>query len=117
MTTQGQGSIPSGVFNGAMSGTNTIYSQIIDVSRMDNIGLEINWTGTPTGTISINVSDSGINFYPLTSFNNTLPQPAGSAGGYPVTLTMLPFKYLMLKYINISGTGVLNVYGQVKDLN
>lgn len=115
--TQSQGSIPSGVINGVMTGTNTIYSQIVDVSRMDNIGLEVNWTGTPAGTLTIDVSISGINFYPLSSYNNTLPQPAGSAGGYPLTLTLLPYKYFMLKYINASGTGVLNVYGQLKDLN
>src|SRR5580693_1854551 len=66
LTTQGQGSLPSGQLNGAMAGTNTIYTQIVDVSRMDNIGLELTWTGTPTGTISILASNSVINFSALT---------------------------------------------------
>ena len=110
------GSVPSGTLAGTMSSTNTIYSQIIDISRMDNQGLEVVWTGTPTGTFSVMVSNSGINFFALT-FNPALAQPAGSASGYAVNLNQLPFKYMMLKYVNASGSGVLKVYGQIKDLN
>jgi hypothetical protein len=116
LKTQAQGSVPSGVIAGTMSGTNTIYSQILDISRMDNQGLEVTWTGTPAGTFSVMVSNSGINFYALT-FNPVLTQPAGSAGGYAIDLNQLPFKYVMLQYTNISGTGTLTVYGQQKDLN
>lgn len=114
--TVGQGSVPSGVRNGTMSGTNTIYTQIIDVSRIDNMGLEVTWTGNPVGTITVNVSNSGISFYDLT-FDPALAQPSGSAGGYAINLNQLPFKYVMLKYVNTSGSGVLTVYGQIKDLN
>jgi hypothetical protein len=83
---------------------------------MDNTGLEVTWTGTPTGTLSVMVSCSGINFYALT-FNPVLTQPSGSAGGYAINLNQLPFKWLMLQYVNSSGSGVLTVYGQNKDLN
>ena len=116
INSQSQGSPPSGLLNGVMSGTNTIYTQIVDVSRMDNAGLEVTWTGSPVGTFQVMVSNSGINFYALT-FNPALAQPAGSAGGYAVDLNQLPFKYFMLQYTNTSGSGVLNVYAQVKDLN
>ena len=111
-----QGSAPSGLLNGVMSSTNTIYTQIIDISRIDNMGLEITWTGTPTGTLSVMVSNSGINFYALT-FNPALTQPAGSAGGYAIDLNQLPFKYVMLQYTNSSGSGTISTYGQIKDLN
>lgn len=110
------GSIASGIINGVMASTNTIYSQIIDLSKMDNIGLEVAWSGTPTGTFSIMVSNSGKNFNALT-FNPVLAQPAGAAGGMAVDINQLPFKYLMLQYVNVSGSGILNVYGQNKDLN
>jgi hypothetical protein len=110
------GSAPSGILSGAMASTNIIYSQIIDVSRMDNIGLEVTWTGTPTGTFEVDVSCSGINFYALT-FSPILAQPAGSAGGYYVNLAAAGFRYLLLKYTNTSGSGSLTVYGQQKDLN
>lgn len=110
------GSIPSGVVNGVMASTNTIYSQIIDLSKMDNIGLEVTYTGTPTGTFSVMVSNSGVNFYALT-FNPALTQPSGGAGGYAINLNQLPFKYMFLQYVNSSGSGVLTVYGQNKDIN
>ncbi len=110
------GSVPSGTVAGTMSSTNTIYSNIIDVSRIDNIGLEIAWTSTAVGTISILVSSSGINFNALT-FSPVLAQPAGSAGGYAVSLNQIPFKYMLIKYVNASGSGALTVYGQIKDLN
>lgn len=110
------GSQPSGVLAGAMAGTNTIYSQILDVSRMDDIGLELTWTGTPTGTFQVYGSNSGQFFYPLT-FTPALGQPSGSSGGYLIDLFGYPFKYLLLEYTNSSGAGSLFVYGQMKDLN
>lgn len=110
------GSIPSGTVNGAMASTNTIYSQILDISKMDNQGLEVTWTGTPTGTIQVLVSCSGISFYALT-FNPALSQPNGSASGYAIDLNQIPFKYMLLQYTNVSGSGTLTVYGQQKDLN
>lgn len=110
------GSLPSGTLNGAMASTNTIYSQIIAIDRMDNLGLEFTWTGTPTGTFQVMVSNSGINFYALT-FNPILTQPAGSAGGYAIDLNQVPFRWIMLQYTNASGTGSMTVYGQMRDLN
>lgn len=110
------GSMPSGVLAGAMASTNVIYSQIIDVSRMDNIGLELTFTGTPTGTFEVYGSNSGAQFYALT-FSPALTQPSGSSGGYLIDLSGYPFKYLLLKYTNASGSGSLFVYGQMKDLN
>jgi hypothetical protein len=108
------GSRPSGVLSGTMSGTNTIYTNILDVSRMEFIGMEVTWTGTPTGTYSVLASNSGISFYSLT-FSPALGQPAGSAGGYVIDLSGYPFKYLLVEYVNSSGSGVLTTYLQLKD--
>lgn len=83
---------------------------------MDNIGLEVTWTGTPTGTLSVMVSNSGANFYALT-FSPALTQPAGAAGGYYIDINQLAAKYMMLQYTNTSGTGVLSIYGEMKDIN
>ncbi len=116
INSQAQGSPPSGVLDGAMASTNTIYSQIVEVSRMDNIGLEIAWTGNPVGTFSVHASISGINF-PSITFDPALAQPSGSAGSYVINLALYGFKYIMLKYVNTSGSGTLHAYGQVKDLN
>jgi hypothetical protein len=113
---QSQYPLSGGVQSGVMTGTSTIYSQIFDVSRMDNCGLEVSWTGTPTGTFAVFYSNSGINFYSLT-FTPALAQPSGSAGGYLVNVNQEPFKWMQLQYTNTSGTGALTVYGQIKDLN
>lgn len=110
------GSNPSGTLSGSMASTNTIYSNIVDVSTMDNVGIEVTWTGTPTGTFSVTASISGVNFYPLT-FDPVLTQPSGSAGGYVVSLNQYPFRYFLLQYTNASGSGSLTTYGHQRDLN
>lgn len=109
-----KGSAASGNPNGVMTGTNTIYSQIFEVSRMDNIGIEFNWTGTPTGAWFVFASNSGKHFYDL---QITFPNPAGSAGGLLLNLNQFPFKYFYIKYVNASGVGVATAYCQAKDLN
>lgn len=111
-----QNTARSGVLTGAMASTNTIYTNIQDLSNTDNQGLEIFWTGTPTGTISILGSESGVSFFALT-FTPALTQPAGSAGGYGVNLNQFPWRYLMLQYVNASGTGTLTAWIGSKDLN
>lgn len=104
------------ITNGVMTGTTTITSATTNVQNLDNVGLEISWTGTPTGTISVLGSNSNVNFYPLT-FSPALTQPAGSAGGYLIDLNQFPFFYIQIQYVNVSGTGVLNTYFSGKDLN
>lgn len=110
------GSSPSGTVAGTMASTNVIYTNIVSIAQIDNVGLEVTWTGTPTGTFEVFVSNSGINFYALT-FDPVLGQPAGSASGYAVNLNQLPFTYIYLKYTNASGSGTITVYAQSKDLN
>lgn len=106
----------SGVTSGSMSSTNTIYSQIINVKLMDISGYDVDWAGTPTGTLSVMVSANGLKFHALT-FNPVLTQPAGSAGGYYVNVEAMGFKYLMFQYTNSSGSGSLTVGYEMKDWN
>ena len=110
------GSTPSGNASGAMAATNTIYSQIIDVSKMDNIGLDVNWTGSPVGVFQVMYSNTGQNFKAIT-FTPPIIQPAGTAAGLGVDLNQFPWKFLMLQYTNTSGAGTLMVNGQMRDLN
>lgn len=105
----------SGTLSGTMSGTNTVYSQIVDVHTIDNCGLELTWTGTPTGDIQILASSSGTSFYPI-SFSPSLTQPAGSAGGYLINLNQFPWQYIMVQYTNASGSGSLSAYLTAKGL-
>lgn len=99
-----------------MSGTNTIYTNILGLRQSDNQGIEITWTGTPTGTFSVMVSNSGINWYALT-YNPALTQPSGSAGGFVIANIGIPFQYCYLQYVNSTGTGTITAYNQCKANN
>lgn len=101
---------------GVMTGTSTITTNPQDISNFDNVGLEVTWTGTPTGTISVLASNGGTNYYALT-FNPILAQPAGSAGGYLIDLNQVPFTKVEVQYVNASGSGLLSVYLNSKDVN
>ena len=104
------------VTNGAMTGTTTLTSTQQNVLNFDNIGLQISWTGTPTGVISIQGSVDGVNFASLT-FSPAITQPAGSANSILVNLNQFPWPYLQVQYVNSSGSGTLNVLLCSKDLN
>jgi hypothetical protein len=113
----GAGNSPkSGVLAGVMSSTNTIYTNILGLRQTDNQGIELTWTGDPTGTLSVMVSNSGINFYSLT-FDPSLSQPSGSAAGLVIALTAIPFQYMFLQYVNSSGSGTITAYSQCKANN
>lgn len=98
-----------------MATTATIYSQILEVSKMDNVGILYAWTSTATGTLSV-ISGDGTIWTALT-FTTALTQPAGTAGNSGININQYPWKYLMLKYVNASGSGVLTATAQFKDLN
>jgi hypothetical protein len=100
----------------AVTGTNMYTSPAIQIQNLDNLGIQVSWTGTPTGTISVLCSIDGINYIPLT-FSPALSQPAGSAGSYLINLEEVPFPFLELQYINASGSGTLSALFFGKDIN
>jgi len=96
---------------GAMASTNTIYSNAIDCSKSSLIGLEISWTSTPNGTLSLQSSHDGSTWY---AFTATMPSVAGSAGGGTVSVIDYPHQFLRVKYVNSSSSGVLTIKSCVK---
>jgi hypothetical protein len=107
----------SGVTAGVVSSTNTIYSNIIGLQQMDVSGIEVAWTGTPTGTISVLVSVSGINWPALSGFNPAITQPSGSAGSTFIQLSPIGAAAFYLQYTNASGSGTISAYLQCKAYN
>lgn len=88
---------------------------MIDKTRIMSFGLS--WTGTPTGVLSVVVSDDstdGVNGTwdpaPVTVPAAISPQPAGGAGHAAVELTT-GFRMAAIKYVATSGTGSLNATG------
>lgn len=100
----------------AVSSTNTYTSAVTDINQQHNVGLDIRFVGTMTGTLTVNCSNDGLTFTALT-FNPALSQPAGSNLTYLVNLNNLPFKYLQVSYTNSSGSGTLISYLTSKDLD
>ena len=100
----------------AVSGTTTYYSDITDVSSILNPSYHLEWTGTPTGTFTIQGSNKE-NPNPASDadwFTPTLAvaivQPAGTASKDFVDLTGWPFRKVRLKYVNASGSGVIHAH-------
>lgn len=85
----------------------------VHILYTDNIGIQIVWTGTPTGTFGIQVSNTATlgttgtisggtwSTYTVTS----PPAPAGSASNGIITLNQLPFAFVRLTYTAGYGTG------------
>lgn len=96
-------------------------SGIISSQYQDNIGLQVQWTGTPTGVLTIQasidyneVNGSGT-FHDL-SFTPNIGQPAGAASGYLINLNQLPFPFFRIKYVFTSGTGALSAWVTSKEI-
>lgn len=99
--------------DGDMSGNLT--SDAVDVTYTDNVGFQLSFTGTPTGTFSCEGTIDETNWSAL-SFSST-PQAVGSADTHLLNINQIPYKKLRVKYTRTSGTGTLNVYVMSKGLN
>lgn len=108
---------------GDMSGN--ITSGVTSIQYLDNIGVQFNFTGAPTGTFQIqvsadyaqdefgNVQNAG-NWIPITFSSN--PVAAGSAGSVYVDLNQLSAPWMRLAYVFTSGSGSLNAFITAKML-
>jgi hypothetical protein len=102
--------------NQSVSGTNTVTSQSTFIGNLDNVGVQVIYTGSPTGNLSVNISNDGVNFNAL-SFSPSISQPTGSALSFGINLSQLPWPYVQFSYTNSSGSGTLTVSIFGKDLN
>src|SRR4051812_28612104 len=86
---------------GVMTGTDVLESETFSIQNLDNVGLQIQWTGDAVGTIEVQASVNNIDFHTFT-FDPVLAQPAGTDGGYLVSLNQVPFPYVKVIYTNAS---------------
>lgn len=94
-----------------------LTSDPVDMQYMDNAGISVAWTGTPTGTISIQGSldykptdpPRAGNWFDLT-FDPALSQPAGSSGSILVNVNQLPYPWLRVNYVSASGSGNVDIW-------
>jgi hypothetical protein len=99
----------------AVSSTNTYYSLATDLSVLKNASYDVYW-GTNVGTFTVQVSNKRA---PVTSSDadwkalslaRPITQPSGTSGGDYVDLSWLAFKWVRLKYVNISGSGNIQAF-------
>lgn len=100
----------------AVSSTNTYYSQPWSSRFGATFALMVEWTGTPTGTLTLWWSNkiapnlaNDTDWIQETTYTPT--NPAGSASKDGKLLSIVPARWFRLKYVNASGSGTLT--GQV----
>jgi len=106
-----------------MTGTATVTSGWICTDHLERATLEIQITGTPNGTLSVegtDQTDGGLNTpsssaTPIAIASPTTPALPSVAGAGSSTLCglsaiALSVKFIRLKYVNSSGSGQLNVF-------
>lgn len=116
--------------NQTMTGTSTLTSIPTNIKYRDSVAIQLQWTGTPTGTFSVQGSldyspglpqtaapPGGANpgtWTPITL--SPAPVASGSSGVILLNLNQLAFPWIRVQYTNASGTGVLTGYISAKSL-
>ncbi len=115
------------ITNGVMTGTNVLTSSITAIEFLDNLSYQFDWTSSPVGTFSVEISNN----YNQDSQGNVLvtgtwvpvmltyytggvwvTSPTVSTSvGTPIyiDITQTSAPWIRCKYTNASGSGVLNV--------
>jgi hypothetical protein len=109
---------PSG---GTMTGTSTLTSDWVKLSVHRMISFQAKWASTPVGTFSFEVSNDPDPAFPVLGVTVLTPptkfangNPNGAAGDFTFEFPYAPWKWIRIKYTNISGSGVLSVGVEAK---
>ena len=107
------------VFSGDMS--STLRSKWIrrpSAARAFSLGIGWPATGTPTGTLAVEISDHGVNGVAGTPVTLTIPaQPAGSAGGWVIDNIPCTAAYIAVTYTRTSGGAGANLMDSQRNAN
>lgn len=112
MTVGGTTIAPGTPINGTSMGA-SITSDAVVLKFEDNPDIQVKWTGTPTGTFTVQISldptNLGWTAVPFTGATN----PTGSASTEPTyfSLNQTGTGYIRLLYTRVSGTGAM--YAQI----
>lgn len=105
------------IINASM--TSDVISPVTGVKWLDNLSVQLSWTGAPVGSFTIEVS---LDYLPGTGGTvlnpgtwtalSIVPTPAalGSADTAFIDLNNIPAPWIRVHYIFTSGTGTLNGY-------
>lgn len=101
-----------------VSGTATYYSNQWTGTDADGYGLHVEWSGTPTGTFTLWMSDKptpteadDTDWVQDTAFVPV--NPAGAAGKFRDDAYNAKSRRKRLKYVNASGTGTIKAWASI----
>jgi hypothetical protein len=107
--------LPYKLVNAVSMGT-SITSDPTNVQYIDNIGLQITATGTPTGTLEVQGTasaedprDGSSTQWDALTFDPALPAFTGAPASILININQFPFSRLRVVYTRTSGTGSLDV--------
>ena len=86
-------------------------SSTLDISTIDMVSAELVVTGTPTGTLTIEASNSGTNF---TILSTTALSGSAGISFYNSGATKIAYNFVRIQYVASSGTGALTMYFSAK---
>lgn len=113
----------------SVSMTGTVISSVTNISYLDNIGVQQNWTGSPVGTFTVEISASyneDINKNVLNPGSwVTMTQPdgtsfsltaAGTASQGYMDITQTSSPWIRTVFTGSSGSGVMSTYITAKQV-
>lgn len=84
----------------------TVNSSGLDVTRLIYASIAVEWSGTPTGSLTIEVKN-GDSPWIASSLTQAL---SGAAGTKMFDFTLLPWEQLRIAYTRTSGTGLISAH-------
>lgn len=78
------------------------------VNQIDNVGIQLDFTGTPTGTFTVEAQRHPSADWVAIDFGSTI-SASGAAGNHRISISSKENK-VRVKYTRSSGTGTLNAY-------
>ena len=111
--------------NGVMTGTNVLTSPAIHILNLDNVYIQLDFTGTPVGTFQVQVSGDHVEDQQgnvvvaghwISLALSPAPVAAGAALDIGIDCNQLGAPYVRVVYTNASGVGVLNGFVSGKGL-
>jgi len=101
------------VTDGNMSGD--VTSLPTDIESVDAVGYQVVFTGTAVGDFEVHGSINGTNWEAL-DLGSPSPEAAGVGGSFVISLSLIPYSKLRLKFVRTSGSGTLNAWVMAKRL-
>lgn len=100
--------------------TGNITSDPLAVQNFDDFGFEVAFSGAPSGTFSVEVSNSKINWQTVPLYdddgNVVSPQASGGPANHWINLNQINGNWLRLNYNFLSGSGTLDVWATGKNI-